>query len=281
MVAQATFEIANSTVAYLKQRHPAAFRTLVNKIGIETELAAIAEAATLLYVPQPDKDTGVIEQFDSYFKLKDASIKELKANRIHPNEYFGAGQGLAVPTKIIKQADVVMMLNLFRDRYSKEIKRANWEYYEPRTEHSSSLSACAYAMLAADIGKLDWAYNYFLKTAKMDLEAKYKIYVGTVFIGGSHPAANGGAWMAAVFGFGGVKAGKDQIVVNPQLYEKWKSLEFKINYKGRKFTINITKDAIAIAADKCNKGDQSFLVYEKAVGCAPGTLSTIVYRLSQ
>ena len=71
-----------------------------------------------------------------------------------------------------------MMLNLFKDRYSKEIKKANWEYYEPRTEHGSSLSACAYAMVAAEFGNLDFAYDYFLKTAKIDIEAKYKVYVG-------------------------------------------------------------------------------------------------------
>ncbi len=110
---------------------------------------------------------------------------------IHPDEYLGASQGLAVPTKVIKQADVVMMLSLFKDRYSKEIKKANWEYYEPRTEHGSSLSACAYAMVAAEFGNLDFAYKYFLKTAKIDLEAKYKVYVGTIFMGGSHP---GGEW---------------------------------------------------------------------------------------
>ena len=92
---------------------------------------------------------------------------------VHPNEYLGAGQGLAVPTKIIKQADVVMMLELFKTRFPAEIEKANWEYYEPRTEHGSSLSACAYAMLAAEFGDLDFAYKYFLKTAKIDLEAKY------------------------------------------------------------------------------------------------------------
>ena len=84
-------------------------------------------------------------------------------------------------------------------------------------------------MVAADIGKLDRAYNYFLKTAKIDIEAEYKTYVGTIFIGGSHPAANGGAWMTAVFGFGGVKGrNAKQVAINPKLYKKWKSLHFNL-----------------------------------------------------
>ncbi len=273
MVAKTTFEIANATVKYLKQEHPDELNALVQKIDIASELPLFAEAADLLYVPQPDEKTGVIEQFDAYYKLKDTTVEELKAKMIHPNEYLGAGQGLAVPTKVIKQADVVLMLSLFGDRYSKEIKQANWEYYEPRTEHGSSLSACAYAMVAADIGKLDWAYRYFLKTAKIDLEARYKVYVGTIFMGGSHPAANGGAWMTAVFGFGGVKAGEGQVVINPRLYKKWKSLQFNIVYKGDRFSIKITKEDVAIIADASNKRNHAFIVSGKSIECVPGSRS--------
>jgi kojibiose phosphorylase len=278
MVAKATFETANATVNYLKQNHPDELNALVKKINIASELPLFVEAADLLYVPQPDKKTGVIEQFDAYYKLKDTTVEELKAKMIHPNEYLGAGQGLAVPTKVIKQADVVMMLNLFKDRYSKEIKKANWEYYEPRTEHGSSLSACAYAMVAADIGKLDWAYNYFLKTAKIDIEAKYKVYVGTIFMGGSHPAANGGAWMTAVFGFGGVKAGEEHVAINPRLYKKWTNLKFNMVYKGDRFNIKITKDNVAIIADISNKRKHTFVVSGKSINCAPGKPSSIKYQ---
>jgi nigerose phosphorylase len=270
MVAKATFEIANATVNYLKRRHPKAAAALVKKIEIAAELPLFVEAARLLYVPSPDKKTGVIEQFDAYHKLKETTVKELKAKMIHPNEYLGAGQGLAVPTKIIKQADVVLVLNLFKDRYSPEIKKANWEYYEPRTEHGSSLSACAYAMVAADIGKLDWAYAYFLKTAKIDIEARYKVFVGTIFIGGSHPAANGGAWMTAVFGFGGVKADGKQVVINPRLYKKWASLQFNLIYKGDRFNIKITKRDVTITANASNRRKHPFIVSGKSIDCPPG-----------
>ncbi len=278
MVAKATFEIANAAVTYLKQKHPDQLDALVRKIGIAAELPMFVEAADLLYVPPPDEKTGVIEQFDAYYKLKDTTVEELKARMIHPNEYLGAGQGLAVPTKVIKQADVVLMLNLFKDRYSKDIKQANWEYYEPRTEHGSSLSACAYALVAADIGKLDWAYNYFLKTATIDIEARYKVYVGTIFMGGSHPAANGGAWMTAVFGFGGVKAGEEHVAIDPRLYKKWKNLQFNMVYKGDRFNINITKDDVAITADISNRRKHTFIVSGKSIDCTPGKLSFIKHQ---
>ncbi|HYD83879.1 MAG TPA: glycoside hydrolase family 65 protein, partial [Opitutus sp.] len=137
MVVKETFAIANATVEYLRRKHPTAWGALVKKIRIERELPRFREAAELLYVPAPNPETGVIEQFDGYFQLRDATVEELKARMVHPNEYLGAGQGLAVPTKMIKQADVVMMLNLFKSRFSTDVKKANWNYYEPRTEHGS------------------------------------------------------------------------------------------------------------------------------------------------
>ncbi len=275
MVAKATFEIANATVNYLKQNHPQKFSELVKKINIADELPLFVEAEKLLYIPQPDEKTGVIEQFDAYFKLKDATIEELKAKKIHPDEYLGAGQGLAVPTKVIKQADVVFMLSFFQERFSKEIKKANWEYYEPKTEHGSSLSACAYAMVAAEFGNLNFAYDYFMKTAKIDIEAKYKVYVGTIFMGGSHPAANGGAWMTAVFGFGGVKADQNQITINPRLYKKWNKLQFNLIYQGDRFNIKITHKEVEIIAETSNKNKHIFVVSGQIVECAPGKMTVV------
>jgi kojibiose phosphorylase len=277
MVAKATFEIANATVDYFKRKHPAALKALAKKIKIAGELPQFVEAAKLLYVPQPDKKTGVIEQFDGYFRLEDTTVTAVKARKIHPNEYLGGGQGVAVQTRVIKQADVVMMLNLFKDRFSQEVKQANWEYYEPRTEHGSSLSACAYAMVAADIGKLDWAYKYFIQTAKIDLEVKYKVYVGTIFMGGSHPAANGGAWMTAVFGFGGVKASENQIAIHPRLCQKWRKLEFNLVHCGDQFEIKISKNGVTIIAGASNRTKHKFVIAGKTQFISPDDSLTLKY----
>ena len=278
MVAKETFAIANAAVDHLRRNHPKALGALLTKLDIEGELRCFSEAEQLLYVPAPDKKTGVIEQFDGYFQLRDVTVEELKAKMVHPNEYLGAGQGLAVPTKIIKQADVVAMLNLFKTRFSAEIKKANWDYYEPRTEHGSSLSACAYAMVAIEFGNLDFAYKYFLKTATIDLEAKYKVYVGSVFMGGSHPAANGGAWMTAVFGFGGVQADENRIAINPRLCAKWKSLQFNLAYKGDDFRIKITKTSVTISPSPTNPREHTLLVAGRPAKCSPGKPVTIKYR---
>ncbi|HZZ20100.1 MAG TPA: glycosyl hydrolase family 65 protein [Opitutaceae bacterium] len=278
MVARETFTIASETVGHLRRKHPKVLGALLKKLKITRELAKFREAARKLFVPKPDPKTGLIEQFDGYFGLKESTVEELKAKMFHPNEYLGGGQGLAVPTKIIKQADVVMMLNLFRTRFSPQIKKANWEYYEPRTEHGSSLSACAYAMVAAEFGNLEYAYDYFLKTAKIDLEAKYKVYVGSVFMGGSHPAANGGAWMTAVLGFGGVQADEKRVAISPRLSGKWKRLQFHLAYKGDSFRMDISKTSVTIAPSPSNRRVHVVEVAGKAVRCGPGVPVTVRYK---
>lgn len=222
-----------------------AFQTLEKKVEQFPDLGVWKEVAEELYIPQPDEN-GIIPQFDDYPKLEDCTLEELKSRIINPTEYLGGGNGLATTTKILKQADVVLMLNLFPDDWPEEIVRKNWEYYEPRTEHGSSLSACAYAMVAARIGKPDWAYNYFMKTATVDLTGNSKQYLGTLYIGGTHPAANGGAWMSAVFGFAGLKADADGLSLNPHLPSHWESLEFSIIWQGKRHTVRVSHSGAEI-----------------------------------
>jgi len=124
---------------------------------------------------------------------------------------------------------------------------------------------------------VDFAYKYFLKTAKIDLEAKYKVYVGTVFMGGSHPAANGGAWMTAIFGFGGVRADGNRLVINPRLCRKWKQLKFHLSYQGDDFQIGITKSSVTIAASADNKRDHTLVVASRSVKCRAGKVCTVGY----
>ena len=281
MVVKETFAIARAVVVHLRRRHPGPFAALVRKLRIARELPEFARAARRLHLPAPDPATGLIEQFDGYFQLKDRSIAEVKSGMVHPNEYLGAAQGLAVPTQVIKQADVVMMLNLFKTRFSAAVKRANWTYYEPRTEHGSSLSACAYAMVAAEFGDLDFAYKYFLRTAKIDLEAKYKIYVGTIFMGGSHPAANGGAWMTAVFGFGGVQADERRVAINPRLPGKWRSLRFSLAYRGDRFQVVLTRRTVTVAAEPGNRRARAFVIAGRNVTCRPGAAVVVKYGAAQ
>ncbi|MDF7824128.1 glycosyl hydrolase family 65 protein [Pontiellaceae bacterium B12227] len=249
-----TLDTAIRVLDLLEEQLPADFQSLETRTGFMAELNAWKEMASNLWIPAPDPQTGLIEQFDGYEKLEDCSLKEIKGRVLDPNEYFGGGNGLATTTKILKQADVVLMLNLFQSDYDVETIRANWEYYEPRTEHGSSLSACAYAMVAARIGNPDWAYDYFMKTATVDLTGKSKQYVGTLYIGGTHPAANGGAWLSAVLGFAGLHVDENGIHLNPNLPSRWTGMSFGIEWRGERYQVEINGRETKVTPGKeiCN-----------------------------
>ena len=241
-----TLETAIWAYETLQKLDPAAHAKALERSQFEAILPQIREMAAKLYIAQPEPETGVIPQFDRYFTLEDVSLADLNARKKHPHEYFGGGEGLAVWTQILKQADVVLTLSTFADRYSTQVKRDNWKYYEPRTEHGSSLSACSYAIVAAEIGELDFAYRYFMKTATIDITGKSKQYVGDLFIGGTHPAANGGAWLAVIKGFCGILNTASGVSITPRLPTQWQKVVVPYKFGKNSYEITVEKGGVQI-----------------------------------
>jgi trehalose/maltose hydrolase-like predicted phosphorylase len=237
-----TIEVALETLELLKNKYLREYEALILKLDYSKDIQNIIRLKEKLYVPKPDENTLVIEQFDGYHRLEDCTLAEIKGRLLDPKEYWGGGHGVASTTKIIKQADVVLMLYLFRNEYSHEVKKANWQYYEPRTEHGSSLSPCIYSLLSCEIGNEEWAYPFFVKTANVDLTGESKQFAGSIYIGGTHPAANGGAWMSTILGFAGLNIQEGKISIKPNLPKKWKRLAFNVIVRGEKYSINITHD---------------------------------------
>lgn len=205
-------------------------------------LERLEDAAKHLYIPEPDEKTGIIEQFDGYELLEEVSIAEVKERLLHEKEYWGGAYGVASHTKIIKQADVVTMINLFSNEYDVDTLYKNWSYYEPRTEHGSSLSACMYSMLACKCGMADNAYPFFIKSAVADLLDGGKQWAGLIYIGGTHPAASGGAYMTAVEGFAGLRIEDGELKASPRLPAAWNKLSFNVYYQGDLYQIIVTKE---------------------------------------
>lgn len=241
-----TFEICLFLADTLQKNSPEFYDRLVASLGFEADLSRIASLAANLYLPDDLPEGSIIPQFDGYFSLEDTSLESLLMRRLDPNEYLGGGNGLATNTQISKQADVVLMLMLFSDQFPQQTKKRNWEYYEPRTEHGSSLSACSYSLIASQIGKVDWAYKFFLKTATIDLTGEGKQYVGKLYIGGTHSASSGGSWMAAIFGLCGIQCKGDTISINPHLPDHWQQVAFPFGVRGQKLRVEITHEQITV-----------------------------------
>ena len=246
-MAKYTFESALRVISLLAELDS----NLTSRLNQQYDLASLMEifqdAASKIYIPQPDPTTKIIEQFDGYERLEEVTLEELRGRLLNEKEYWGGANGIASHTKIIKQADVVTMLNLFSQEYSEEILLKNWEYYEPRTEHGSSLSACMYSMLACKCHMPDKAYPLFLKSATADLTGKGKEWAGLIYIGGTHPASSGGAYMTAVEGFAGVHQEKGELKVSPNMPTNWDRMLCKVIYRGDVYQIEITKNQAKIS----------------------------------
>lgn len=236
-----TFRWAIRAAELLRETNGEAYEVLRAETGAEELLPRLARAAEELYVPQPGED-GVIEQFDGYFALEDATPEQVRRRLLDPREYWGGAYGVASQTQVIKQADVVTMLELFHRDYPEDVLRKNWRYYEPRTEHGSSLSACMYALLACRFGRPDLACPLFLKSARADWEGGGKQWAGLVYIGGTHPAAAGGAWKVLAQGFAGLDCRGDAPEVRPCLPENWNRLSFHFCCKGKWYLAELTRD---------------------------------------
>lgn len=236
-MARFTFSQAVQISQWLMTEHPDEFDALNQKLNFKDELLLFAHAAERLKQPT-QTDTGIIEQFDGYFKLEDTTVDDVRSRLKDPREYWGGAYGVASDTQIIKQADVMTMLFMLRDQYDTNVACANYDYYLPRTEHGSSLSACMYALSACMINRPNDAYPLFLKSAQADLVSGGKQWAGLVYIGGTHPAAAGGAYMTMLWGFLGFSYSRDAWSTVPRLPDGWKEISCKIMWHGKQIKLS-------------------------------------------
>ena len=106
----------------------------------------------------------------------------------------------------------MLALHLRGDAFSAEAKARNFAYYEALTVRDSSLSACTQAVIAAEVGHLDLAYDYFAEAALIDLENLERNTRD-----GLHIASLAGAWIVAVAGFGGMRDHDGALSFAPRL----------------------------------------------------------------
>jgi maltose phosphorylase len=140
---------------------------------------------------------------------------------------------------MIKQPDVLNLMYFFSQDYSLDEKRANYEFYEARTIHESSLSPSLHAILAAELGKLDEAYTFFAYGARMDLD-NYNRNTDQ----GLHVTSAAGVWASMIFGFGGMRTDGDVLSFQPTLPVQWKSYRFRVCYQGAVIEVWVNSEQV-------------------------------------
>ena len=232
IMAKENLEYAYNTAVWMREYHRPEYDRLAAGIGLETEETELWKlAADNMYLPYSEKH-GIHMQDDTFLDKKVWDFENIPRENYplllhyHPLVIYRH--------QVCKQADVVLALFLLGHKFSLEQKRRDYEYYEKVTTHDSSLSACIFSIVANDIGYHEEAYDYFIKTARMDLDD----YQGNTHHG-VHTANMAGSWMCIVNGFAGMRVYDDILSFKPYIHPDWESYSFKIAYRGRLIKLTI------------------------------------------
>ncbi|KQV19781.1 MULTISPECIES: glycoside hydrolase family 65 protein [unclassified Kitasatospora] len=208
-------------------------QVIAAELGVDTEeTAAWRDAARAMYIPYDEK-LGVHPQADGFTDHQlwdfDTTPPEKYPLLLH-YPYFDLYR-----KQVVKQADLVLAMQMRGDAFTDEQKARNFAYYERLTVRDSSLSACTQAVIAAEVGQLDLAYDYTAEAALMDLHD-----LGGNTRDGLHMASLAGACLALVAGFGGLRDHGEQLAFRPRLPAGLRRLAFAMKIRGNLLHVEIT-----------------------------------------
>jgi alpha,alpha-trehalose phosphorylase len=141
--------------------------------------------------------------------------------------------------QVVKQADLVLAMQLRPDAFTTEQMARNFAYYEAVTVRDSSLSAASQAMVAARTGHLDLAYDYLAEAALVDLN---NLAGNTAH--GMHIASMAGTWNAVVAGFGGMEFDTSGLAFAPRLPPALSKISFGLGWQGRQLRVTVAGDEV-------------------------------------
>jgi len=241
-------DIAAKTAEYLENRFGQDFNNLKEKINLaEDEIKSWITSKEKIYAQQDEK-TGIILQFEGFDKLKDADFDyfrkkygEVEAQKFDHALKLEKRVNKEIDCdknnyKILKQPDVLMLMAMFPEKYPLNVQKANYEEYEPKTSHGSSLSTGIHSLVAGRIGHKDDAYRYYLEAGGMDIEN----VMGNA-ASGIHAASLGATWQALVKGFGGMQLRENAVFFSPNLPYKWDQFQFSVKIRGQRLKIQVNR----------------------------------------
>ncbi|MFD1628693.1 family 65 glycosyl hydrolase domain-containing protein [Pseudopedobacter beijingensis] len=236
LIASWCLSYATEALAYVEEKAPHVYSALIAKTTFDkiTETVRWNEIVENMYYPE-DKDLGIVLQQDGYLDKEQMMVRDLdpKHYPIHQNWSWDR----ILRSCFIKQADVLQGMYFFEDNYDEETLRRNFDFYEARTIHESSLSPCVHSILAAKLGDEKRAYEFYLRTARLDLDD-----YNNDTQDGLHITSMAGTWMSVVEGFAGMRVRDGYLHFKPMLPEKWESYSFNILFRGFKLNVKVAHD---------------------------------------
>lgn len=234
-MAKMTFKYTIEIIADVKANKPGVYSIIEAKLGLkDSEMENWSGMAENMCIPL-DESTGIYEQHQGYFDLPHIDIKSIPVTDFPL--YHNWSYDRIYRNDMIKQPDVLMFMFLHNQEFSRETKKVNYDYYEPRCIHESSLSPSIHSVFASELGRHKEAFDFFSFATRMDLD-NYNRNTRE----GLHITSIAAAWVNIVYGFGGMRSDGDTPVFNPSIPGAWKSYSFRALYGGAILAVNVTKE---------------------------------------
>jgi len=233
-------EYTEQAINIVKKNDPSRYNNIVESIYFNeaSEISTWKTIRANVYLPYDEKHKVFLQQ-EGYMDKEQILVKDLEPSQRPINQKWSWDRILR--SCFIKQADVLQGIYLFEDRYDIDTIKRNFEFYESRCVHESSLSPCVHSILAAKIGKIDQAYSLYLRTARLDLDDYNKeVHEGL------HITSMAGTWMSIVEGFGGMRIQNDMLIFNPSIPKGWKSFSFKVWFRDNLIKVSVAHEEITI-----------------------------------
>ncbi|MDD3893150.1 MAG: family 65 glycosyl hydrolase domain-containing protein, partial [Bacteroidales bacterium] len=244
LIATWCMEYTDEIVSYVKKTQPEKYSALVSKISFDekNEIAKWREIREKMFFPVDEK-LGIFLQQEGYMDKEQVLVKDLNPKHRPINQKWSWDRILR--SCFIKQADVLQGLYFLEDRFDIETIRRNFEFYEARTVHESSLSPCVHSVQASLIGDINKAYELYLRTARLDLD-DYNNEVKE----GLHITSMAGTWISIVEGFGGMRVRDNKLSFKPLIPKQWKSYSFRVWFRENVLQVNINGEFITITNEE-------------------------------
>ncbi len=246
-MAQYNMELALNYYNFIKQHFYKTYNKLQEEIGLENIICEIKEKIHKVYLPKPNKDL-IIPQDDTYLSFKDIDLTKYKNAKQVGEIFKDYNLDQINQIQVSKQADILLLFLLLEKKFDKEVIRKNYDYYEKRTLHDSSLSLSTHSILAKKMNHMDLSYELFKRACEIDLGQNMKSSNQ-----GIHAASIGGIWNCAILGFGGISQNKGILIVEPSLPIHWKSLKFNYIFLGETLNFEIYHNAVKISNNGSKK----------------------------
>jgi maltose phosphorylase len=217
------------------------------------EVASWLKVSQNMYEPI-DEELGIYLQQDGFLDKEIIPVNDLDTRHRPINQKWSWDRILR--SCYIKQADVLQCFYFFEDHFTKQELEKHFDFYEPLTVHESSLSPCVHSIQAAKLGRMDQAYEFYLRTSRLDLD-DYNAEVEE----GCHITSMAGTWMSIVEGFGGLKIVDDIPSFETSLPAQWSGFSFKINFREQVLKVAVTAAGTTVTLE----GDTEQNIYLNGV----------------